>query len=242
MSDSIIPCELRAVVKSFGRTSVLRGVSLRLEAGQITGLSGINGAGKTTLFRILAGLEDADEGEIQFGALEDAGVHEGVREQIAFVTHAPQLYPSLTARENLEFFAALRTARGRATMPASEALTAVGLDIVHDRPVRTFSRGMAQRVVLARALAARPMLMLLDEPFTALDAEGQELVGRLLRDAKGRGASVLLSSHDLDRLCEVSDRVVQLHEGRLGESLDRAPEETGAGMKARLQRAKGASV
>lgn len=221
MSESIIPCELRSVVKSFGRTAVLRGVSLVLDAGQVTGLSGINGAGKTTLFRILAGLDDADAGEVLFGASGDVGVNEGVREQVALVTHAPQLYPLLSARENLELFAELRAARGCETMSANEALASVGLEAVQDRAVRTFSRGMAQRVVLARAVAARPALMLLDEPFTALDIEGQELVARLLHEAKARGASVLLSSHDLNRLRGVSDRVVRLHEGRLVEPLVR---------------------
>jgi heme ABC exporter ATP-binding subunit CcmA len=235
VSASIIPCELRSVVKSFGRTAVLRGVSLTLGAGQITGLSGINGAGKTTLFRILAGLEDADSGELIFGASGQVGLHEGVREQVAFVTHAPQLYPLLSARENLRLFADLRSARGLETMSAGEALMTVGLEAVSDQAVRTFSRGMAQRVVLARAIAARPSLMLLDEPFTALDMDGQELVRRVLQDAKGRGASVLLSSHDLERLCEVSDRVVLLQSGRLGSPLERGVDEGAAGLKTRLQ-------
>lgn len=234
MSASIIPCELRSVVKSFGRTAVLRGVSLALDAGQITGLSGINGAGKTTLFRILAGLEDADSGELVFGASGEVGLREGVREQVAFVTHAPQLYPLLSARENLQLFADLRSARGCETMPAREALMTVGLEAVSEQAVRTFSRGMAQRVVLARAIAARPSLLLLDEPFTALDTEGQELVLRVLLEAKERGASVLLSSHDLARLREVSDRVVRLHAGRLESPREPTGHEGAEGVKARL--------
>lgn len=214
MSASIIPCELHDIHKSFGRTPVLRGVNLCLQAGEITGLIGVNGAGKTTLFRILGGLEEADRGTLMFGG-EACGVTEAVRARVAFVAHAPQLYPKLTARENLELFARLRAASGNPTMPAVEALTLVGLASAIDRPAQALSRGMAQRVVLARAVAARPALMILDEPFTALDVEGRETASAVLAQVRAEGTSVLLSSHDLEGLADVADRVVHLRAGCL---------------------------
>lgn len=220
MSASIIPCEVSKLVKSFGRNAVLRGLNLSLQAREITGLIGVNGAGKTTLFRILCGLDGADGGAVYFG---DQGVaaDEGVRARLSFVAHAPQLYPLLTARENLELFARLRAAEGASTLDAGEALTEVGLGAAMDRPVRTFSRGMAQRVVLARAFAAQPELLILDEPFTALDAAGRAVVVRLLHRMRDDGTSVLLSSHDLDALCEVASRVVHLSGGVLRETVSR---------------------
>lgn len=208
--------ELRGVAQRFGRNVVLRGLDLSLEPGTLVGLVGANGAGKTTLFAILAGLLQPDAGERRlFGAAADDVGHEQ-RARLAYVAHATQLYPGLSGRENLELYADLRRACGLESRPASEVLAELGLSPeAQARPVGSYSRGMAQRVALARALAGRPELLLLDEPFTALDARGRAQLAEVLLAERARGAAILLSSHDFDALVQICDRVVLLERGSL---------------------------
>lgn len=207
---------LKGIAQRFGRQVVLRGVDLELPAGTIVGLVGANGAGKTTLFSILAGLLQPDAGQRHlFGAAADE-VDAAARARLAYVAHAPQLYAGLSARENLALFADLRRAAGLTTRPTDDVLTELGLPpAAFDRPVATHSRGMAQRVALARALAGRPDLLLLDEPFTALDARGREQLAQVLLGERARGAAILLSSHDSETLLAICDRVVLLERGAL---------------------------
>lgn len=208
--------ELRGVAQRFGRNVVLRAVDLTLEAGAIVGLVGANGAGKTTLFAILAGLLQPDAGERWlFGARADE-VEAAARGRMAYVAHATQLYPGLSGRENLGLYADLRRAYGLSSRPADEVLAELGLPAeAQARPVATYSRGMAQRVALARALAGRPELLLLDEPFTALDARGRGQLAEVLLGERARGAAILLSSHDFEVLVQICDRVVVLERGSL---------------------------
>lgn len=224
-SGRITPVSLRGICQRFGRKVVLRGVDLDLHPGTITGLVGANGAGKTTLFSILAGLLQPDAGERIFAGQVVTTVDLDLRARLAYVAHAPQLYPGLSARANLELFADLRRAAGLSSRPASEVLRDLGLpgDAV-DRPVSTCSRGMAQRVALARAVAGDPELLLLDEPFTALDARGRaQLAGALTRE-RDRGAAILLSSHDHATLLRVCDRLVLLEHGTITREVARAPD------------------
>ena len=221
MSDARSVVSLRAISQRFGRQPVLRRVDLELCAGTIVGLVGANGAGKTTLFSIVAGLLQPDGGERWlFGAAADE-VDTATRARMAYVAHAPQLYGALSARENLQLHADLRRVCGLPTRPADEVLTELGLPReAFDRPMSAHSRGMAQRVALSRALAARPELLVLDEPFTALDAGGRDQLARVLLGERTRGAAVLLSSHDLDTLTQICDRVVLLERGELGRSVE----------------------
>jgi heme ABC exporter ATP-binding subunit CcmA len=192
----ITPIVLRSISQRFGRKVVLRGVDLELRAGSITGLVGANGAGKTTLFLILAGLLQPDGGERRFGGREVGDVDLELRARLAFVAHAPQLYPGLSARANLELFAELRRAAGLSSRPADDVLRGLGLPAeALDRPVSTFSRGMAQRVALARAVAGDPELLLLDEPFTALDAQGIALMRGLFAQHLARGGAIVFTTH-----------------------------------------------
>jgi ABC-type multidrug transport system ATPase subunit len=225
----ITPVVLRGVSQRFGRKVVLRGVDLELRAGTITGLVGANGAGKTTLFLILAGLLQPDAGERRFGAREVGDFDLELRARLAYVAHAPQLYPSLSARANLELFADLRRAAGLSSRPAEDVLRGLGLPAeALDRPVSTYSRGMAQRVALARAVAGDPELLLLDEPFTALDARGRaQLAGALARERE-RGAAILLSSHDQATLLRVCDRLVLLEAGAIVREVARGGEDPAA--------------
>ncbi|MCA9634913.1 MAG: heme ABC exporter ATP-binding protein CcmA [Myxococcales bacterium] len=213
MSAPITPLEARGLSQRFGRKRVLRRVDLRLDGGEIVGLVGANGAGKTTLFSILSGLMAADEGERRLGGQAVDELSLELRARFAYVAHRPQVYAGLSARENLELAAGLRASVGAETLPSDQALARFGLSDAADRLVGAFSRGMAQRLALARAFAARPEVLILDEPFTALDRQGRELLAEILADERARGAAILLSSHDHEMLARVADRILHLEGG-----------------------------
>ena len=229
---SILPARLSDIRCRFGRKAVLRGVELELRGGELVGLLGQNGAGKTTLFSILVGLLQPDAGAREFGGRELSEVELEVRARLAWLAHDPQLYPLLSARENVELFVDL-SGRGGGDSPAA-VLTRLGLGEVIERAVGTFSRGMAQRVALARALILEPELMILDEPFTALDRQGRALLADLLRAEVARGAAVLLSSHDLDVVAEVADRVLLLQHGVIAAQVERNPDEAHGEFRERI--------
>ena len=229
---SILPVALRGITCRFARKAVLRGVELELAAGEIVALLGANGAGKTTLFSILVGLRQPDAGERSFAGQVHAEVELELRARMAWLAHSPQLYPLLSARENVELFVELAGFEGGPD-PA-ELLARLGLGEVVDRPVGTFSRGMAQRVALARALALEPELLILDEPFTALDRAGRALLAELLRAEAARGAAVLLSSHDLDVVAGAVDRAALLADGVIRSQATRGAGEDAAGFRQRL--------
>jgi ABC-type multidrug transport system ATPase subunit len=234
MSTLVTPLELVGIGKRFGRLSVLRGVDLRVDAGEIVGLIGANGSGKTTLLNIAVGLLGPSEGERRLGGRAASRVELEERSRIAFVTHTTQLYPRLTARENMTLFAELRAAAGVDSAPSDPLLERLGLTHAADRMVGTFSRGMMQRLALARALAGRPQLLLLDEPFTALDRPGRERLAEVLVQERAAGLAVLLSSHDYDAVVAVTDRVVLLEDGRLRGEARRGKGPEAAGYRDRV--------
>lgn len=214
-TPEVTPLELRGIGKRFGRLAVLRGVDLRVDGGEVVGLIGANGSGKTTLLSIAMGLLAPTEGERWLGGQAAPQVELEQRSKIAFVAHTTQLYPRLSARENMALFAELRHAAGVESAPADPLLERLGLADAADRLVGTFSRGMMQRLALARALAGRPALLLLDEPFTSLDRPGRDRLTEVLADEREAGLAVLLSSHDYDAVVASTDRVVLLERGRL---------------------------
>jgi ABC-type multidrug transport system ATPase subunit len=213
---------LRGIGKHFGRLAVLRGLDLDLHAGEIVGLIGANGAGKSTLLSIIAGLMPPSRGERTFAG-SDAGARDD-RARFAVVSHTAQTYPRLTAMENLELFAKLRAHAGAHVEPLLPTLERLGLGYAAQRQAGTFSRGMLQRLALARALLGRPEMLLLDEPFTALDRPGRALLASVLAEERDRGAAILLISHDLEALVSVADRVVLLEGGLIEGDAVREPE------------------
>jgi heme ABC exporter ATP-binding subunit CcmA len=208
------------VSRHFGRRRAVSRISFRIPRGAVLGLLGPNGAGKSTMLAMLATLLQPTAGTIRYGDI-DAGAHGAeLRGRIGVLGHDLFLYPELTARENLAFFAALYRHRD----PGQAAVTALeraGLADRADDPVSSFSRGMRQRVALERALIHDPRLVLLDEPFTGLDdASAAALVARL-RALREAGGIVVLATHDLDLAEGLLDQAVFLKDGRMVEAMVR---------------------
>lgn len=206
--------ELREVSKFFGEVVALQGVRLRIEAGDSLLLYGPNGAGKTTLLRILAALARPSEGQVLFDG-EDSTRHPArVKAQVGFVSHATFLYGELTAVENLKFVGRLFALDDLEERVAA-ALELFGLRERAGVPVRELSRGLQQRVSLARAFLHQPAFLLLDEPFTGLDAQTAKSLESLLRRLPEQGKTLVFSTHDFDQGLALAQRLVVLQDGRV---------------------------
>lgn len=206
--------EVRELSRHYGRRRALSRVSFDCRAGEVLGLVGPNGAGKSTLLAILATLLAPSSGTVLYGGVTAREAGARLRARIGLLAHDLHLYPELTARENLSFFARLYgTPDPRGVVEA--ALEKAGIADRADDHVSGFSRGMRQRLALERALLHGPRLLLLDEPFTGLDdASALALVARL-KDMASSGTITVLATHDLDVAEAVLDRVAVLRDGRL---------------------------
>ena len=198
--------------KSFGLRPVLRGIDLDVAPGECLALMGPNGAGKTTLLRVLATLSKPTSGMVRVAGLPlPAGASE-VRRHLGVVSHQTLLYGDLTAEENLRFFARLYALRDPEPRMAA-VLEQVGLTARRRDPVRTYSRGMQQRLAIGRALLHDPDVILFDEPYTGLDPHAADMLDEVLRDTRRTGRTMLLTTHDLERALALADRVAILARG-----------------------------
>ena len=202
------------VSRHFGRRRAVSRVTFQAAQGQILGLLGPNGAGKSTLLSLLATLLRPTSGGIRYGTLDLRHAEGALRAHIGVLGHDLFLYPELTARENLAFFAALYGLRD-ANAAARGALDRAGLGDRADDIVSSFSRGMRQRVALERALIHQPRLVLLDEPFTGLDDASTVALVNRLHGLREQGAIVVLATHDLDLAEGLLDHAVFLRDGRM---------------------------
>ncbi|MBI4532138.1 MAG: ABC transporter ATP-binding protein [Candidatus Latescibacteria bacterium] len=223
-----IAVEFRGVAKRFGRLSVLVDVNLTVERGRFLTIFGPNGAGKTTLFGILTGMIRPSAGSVRMNGIDPREGAESIKAQIGVISHSPFLYDDLTAEENLVFYGRMYNVLSLDER-VKEVLEQVGLLYRrHDR-VGTFSRGMKQRLTIARATLHRPSIFLLDEPYTGLDEAASEMLDRLLREIIRVGErTVFMSTHDLHREIAVSDTMAILGQGRIIYEGDRStvtPEE-----------------
>ena len=208
--------DARGITKRFGFREALRGVDLTLGRGECVAVFGPNGAGKTTLIRILTLALRPDAGWLSIAGHEARTAGASIRQSLGVVSHQSYLYDDLTARQNLEFYGRLydvRSVRSR----AETLLARFGLRRRADDAVRTFSRGMQQRLSLARALLHEPQVLFLDEPFSGLDPQAMEMLQQTLADLCRDGCGVVLVTHDLDRGLDVSDRWIVLDDGKLVE-------------------------
>ena len=202
------------VSRHYGRRKALSQISFTCQAGEIVGLLGPNGAGKSTLLNILATLLTPSKGRVEYG---DQTVDQGgaeVRALIGMLGHDLFLYPELTARENLEFFAQLYGLDAVAAT-VTTALTKAGLADRGDDLVSGFSRGMRQRVALERALLHDPKMILLDEPFTGLDQASTAALVARLQERQRAGCVIVLATHDLDVADGLLSRAIYLKDGRV---------------------------
>ena len=211
MSASIV--ETHALAKTYRLAPVLRDVNLRVLPGRGAFVIGGNGAGKSTLLRILAGLEAPSDGRALVFGQDTRRLGPRYRRRIGMMGHQSFLYPNLTARENLEFYAELYSLADPVAVAVSW-LERVGLTGYADARIHDFSRGMEQLLSAARAMLADPILLLLDEPFAALDAVGVSIVAALILGALERGAAVLATAHSVPEIEGAEFEVFELSHGR----------------------------
>jgi heme exporter protein A len=205
--------EARGVEKWYGPLPAVRGIDLALARGEFLTIFGPNGAGKSTLLRMLCGAVRPTSGTVRIVGEEVGGEEEGWRRKIGLLSHQTFLYPGLTAAENLDFYARLYSLPDRKARVA-EALEGVGLlDRAGDR-VRTFSRGMQQRLALARTLLHEPEVVFLDEPYTGLDPHASAMLRAVLDRLKDGRRTVVLVTHNLSQGLEQADRVAVQVGGR----------------------------
>jgi heme exporter protein A len=219
--------QIDGVWKYYGDYPALRKVMLRVEAGSSVALLGRNGAGKTTLLRIIAGLSKPSEGQVRI--LGSDVRQEFARRRIGVLGHGISLYDELSASENLMVFARLYGLPDP-RKSALEWLERTGLERVRDGLVREFSRGMRQRLAVARAFIHDPEVLLFDEPFTALDDRAIAALQSLLADAHARGRTIIMSTHQLEQALALASHVTLIRRGEIafsGERTEQMVEDTG---------------
>jgi len=205
--------EARGLRRSFGRLRVLRGLDLVVRPGEAVVVAGPNGAGKTTLLRLLAGLMRPEAGDVRVLGRPVRGAGAAGRHDIGFVSHQSLLYDDLTLEQNLTFAARLY-GLPHPIEAARSALAAAGLTSRADESPRRLSRGMAQRAAIARALLHRPRVLLLDEPFTALDAAAAERLRGELAARLAEGLGMVIVTHRLGEVWDLATRIAVLAQGR----------------------------
>lgn len=216
--------ELRAVSKRFSRHIALRSVDIDVDAGESVALLGANGAGKTTLQRILATLTRPSRGEYRAFEVDAWERRRDVRARIGVVGHRPFVYPELTCRENLAFYARMFSLDDP-ERAAGDALTRMGIGDRADQPASALSRGLLQRLDLARATLHDPAALILDEPDTGLDAPGRQVLRQLIEGQVGRGGAVVFTSHAIEFATSIATRVIVLRDGEvvLSEQAGKSP-------------------
>jgi heme exporter protein A len=213
--------EVRKLVKRFGLKTILRGLDFQVAQGEFVALLGPNGAGKTTFLRILASLSRPSLGEIRVAGYWLPNQAAQVRQKLGVVSHMPLLYGDLTAEENLRFFGYMYNISNSNTR-IGEVLELVGLSSRRKDLVRTFSRGMQQRLAIGRAVLHDPEVMLFDEPHTGLDQDACDMLDKVLRDVAARGRTVVMTSHDLARVEELATRFDVLSKGVISATTKKA--------------------
>jgi heme exporter protein A len=208
------------LTKRFGLKTVLRGLDFHVDQGEFVALLGPNGAGKTTFLRILASLSRPSLGEVRVAGYRLPAQAAAVRRRLGVVSHLPLLYGDLTAEENLTFYGRMYGVRDLHQRVAN-VLELVGLSPRRRDLVRTFSRGMQQRLAIGRAVLHDPEVVLFDEPHTGLDQDACAMLDSVLKEVAARGRTVVMTSHDLSRAADLASRFDVLSRGVVTASVRR---------------------
>jgi heme exporter protein A len=204
--------DVRKLVKRFGLKPVLRGLDFHVNEGEFVALLGPNGAGKTTFLRILASLSRPTVGEVAIAGYRLPAQASVVRQRLGVVSHLPLLYGDLTAEENLRFYGKMYGVKDL-NKRSESILEMVGLAHRRRDLVRTFSRGMQQRLAIGRAVLHDPDVMLFDEPHTGLDQDACRMLDGVLREVAASGRTVVMTSHDLARAADLASRFDVISKG-----------------------------
>lgn len=218
MKELVHMLELKNLTKILGDKVILRSVSLSLDRGESLAVVGPNGAGKSTFFKCTVGLLQPTSGEVYLDGELISKNSMSVKQKIGFLGHETYLYSTLTPLENLKFYGKLYKIK-EADKKAAELLKEVGLHLFRDMPVRSFSRGMVQRLSIARVLLAEPEILMLDEPHTGLDVEAAYLLNSILKEKQRKGTAILMISHDFEQVQELADRVAVLSKGKIADTM-----------------------
>ena len=216
---------VQKLVKRFGLKTVLCGLDFQVEQGEFVALLGPNGAGKTTFLRILSSLSRPSMGNVRIAGYNLPNQAAAVRSRLGVVSHLPLLYGDLTAEENLRFYARMYGVQ-KIDERTLEVLDLVGLKHRRRDLVRTFSRGMQQRLAIGRAVLHDPEVMLFDEPHTGLDQDACSMLDSVLREVAARGRTVVMTSHDLSRAADLASRFDILSRGVITRSVQRTEIDT----------------
>lgn len=212
--------KVRKLVKRFGLKTVLRGLDFEVEQGEFVALLGPNGAGKTTFLRILASLSRPSMGGVSIAGYRLPDQAAAVRRRLGVVSHQPLLYGDLTAEENLRFYGRMYGVSNLQER-VMEVLELVGLTTRRRDLVRTFSRGMQQRLAIGRAVLHDPDVVLFDEPHTGLDQDASAMLDTVLQEVAARGRTVVMTSHDLTRTADLASRFDVISRGVISASVQR---------------------
>ena len=211
---------VKKLIKRFGLKTILRGVDFQVQPGEFVALLGPNGAGKTTFLRILASLSRPSLGEVSIAGYKLPNQAAQVRARLGVVSHLPLLYSDLSAEENLRFYARLYGIMHYQSR-ITEVLELIGLETRRRDLVRTFSRGMQQRLAIGRAILHDPEVMLFDEPYTGLDEHASAVLDEILKTVARQGRTVVMTSHDLSRVENLATRFDILSRGVIAASATR---------------------
>ncbi len=206
--------EVQGLTKSFGNRLILKGIDLKVRKGEFLTVFGPNGAGKTTVLRVLGTMLKPSGGQVKVSGLDLKHNSAEIRRGIGVVTHQTMLYDELTSFENLKFYGKMYDVPNLEER-IEEVVTKLGLGSRLHHRVRTLSRGLQQRLSIARAVLHNPTLMLLDEPGTGLDQHAANILAGILRAVNDEGRTVIMTTHSLERGLEMGDHVVILAEGRI---------------------------
>ena len=212
--------QVKKLVKRFGMKTILRGLDFEVESGEFVALLGPNGAGKTTFLRILASLSRPSLGNVKVAGHHLPNEAAQVRARLGVVSHLPLLYGDLSTDENLRFYGRLYNLSNLENR-ITEILELVDLEKRRKDLVRTFSRGMQQRLAIGRAVLHNPEVMLFDEPYTGLDQEASSMLDDVLKTVAAQGRTIVMTSHDLARAEELATRFDVLSQGVIAASATR---------------------